>query len=107
MPENLHISFRFRIFASMITGHIPKHRVLITKDTNTPEAVGGIILPLALRAVNTGTIIQSGVDDIAVGDHVAWDDTLPSIPEIEIDGRFYLSVHKNDIKLIKHQTLRT
>ena len=88
----------------MITGHIPKHRVLITKDTNTPESAGGIILPLALRPVSTGTVVQSGVADIAVGDHVAWDDTLPSLPEIEIDGRFYLSVHKNDIKLIKHQT---
>jgi len=90
----------------MIIGHIPKHRVLITKDTNTPEAAGGIILPLALRPVSTGTVMQSGVADIAVGDHVAWDSTLPSLPEIEIDGRFYLSVHKNNIKLIKHQTLR-
>ena len=83
---------------------IPPKRLLIKPDTNAPESAGGIILPLALRPVSTGTVVQSGVSDIAVGDHVAWDNTLPSLPEIQIDGRFYLSVHKNDIKLIKHQT---
>ena len=82
---------------------IPPKRLLIKPDTNAPELVGGIILPLSLRPISTGTVVQSGVADIAVGDHVAWDSTLPSLPEIEIDGRFYLSVHKNDIKLIKHQ----
>ncbi len=86
----------------MPLGKIPKHRVLITKDTNAPESVGGIILPLSLRPVNTGTIVQSGVEDIHVGDHVAWDDQLPSIPMIEIDGKLYISMHKDDIKLIKH-----
>jgi len=86
----------------MSLGTIPKHRILITKDTNAPESVGGIILPLSLRSVNTGTIVQSGVEDIHVGDHVSWDDQLPSIPTIEIDGNSYISMHKNDIKLIKH-----
>jgi co-chaperonin GroES (HSP10) len=86
----------------MPLGKTPLHRVLITKDTNAPESVGGIILPLSLRPVNTGTIVQSGVEDIHVGDHVAFDDTLPSIPTIEIDGKPYIIMHKNDIKLIKH-----
>lgn len=86
----------------MPLGKIPKHRVLITKDTNAPESVGGIILPLSLRPVSTGTIVQSGVEDIYVGDHVAWDDQLPSIPTIDIDGKSYIIMHKNDIKLIKH-----
>lgn len=84
---------------------IPKHRLLIKPDTLTPTATGGILLPIAFsHKTNMGIIVESGVDDIAVGDHVAWDDTLPSIPEIEINGQFYLSIHKNDIKLIKHQT---
>lgn len=86
----------------MPLGKIPKHRVLITKDTNAPETVGGIILPLSLRPVNTGTIVQSGVEDIPINSHVAWDDTLPSIPIIEIEGKSYISMHRNDIKLVIH-----
>ena len=82
---------------------IPKHRLLIKPDTLTPTATGGILLPIAFsRKPNTGIVVESGVSDIPVNSHVAWDDQLPSIPMIEIDGKSYISVHRNDIKLIKH-----
>ena len=85
----------------MITGKIPKHRVLISPDTK-PEERGGILLPSSFGAVTTGTVVQSGVEDIFVGDHVSWDNTLPSLPEIELEGRAYLSIHEKDIKIVKH-----
>jgi co-chaperonin GroES (HSP10) len=85
---------------------IPKHRLLVTKDVKTPEVVGGLILPTSFRPTCTGTVVESGVADIKVGDHVAWDSQLPSLPEIELNGKPYLSIHERDIKIIhqKHQT---
>jgi hypothetical protein len=85
---------------------IPRHRLLISPDTQTPIATGGILLPIAFsRKINTGIVVESGVPDIPVNSHVAWDDTLPSIPTIEIGGKPYISMHCNDIKLVNtHQT---
>jgi hypothetical protein len=85
----------------MIKGHPPRHRLLVSPDTK-PEERGGILLPSSFVAVTTGTVVQSGVDDIPVGSHVSWDSTLPSLPEIEIEEKGYLSIHEKDIKLI-HQ----
>jgi len=85
---------------------IPRQRLLIKPDTLTPTATGGVLLPIAFfRKPNTGIVVESGVPDIPVNSHVAWDDTLPSIPIIEIKGKSYISMHRNDIKLVNtHQT---
>jgi co-chaperonin GroES (HSP10) len=85
---------------------IPRQRLLIKPDTLTPTATGGILLPIAFsRKINTGIVVESGVSDIPINSHVAWDDTLPSIPIIEIEGKSYISMHRNDIKLVNtHQT---
>jgi hypothetical protein len=87
---------------------IPKHRTLIKPDTLTPTATGSILLPIAFsRKINTGIVVESGVSDIPINSHVAWDDQLPSIPIIEINGKSCISIHRNDIKLVNtHQTLK-
>ena len=85
---------------------IPRQRLLIKPDTLTPTATGGILLPIAFsRKTNTGIVVESGVSDIPVNSHVAWDDQLPSIPIIEVNGKSCISMHRNDIKLVNtHQT---
>ena len=83
---------------------VEKRLVIELKDDNLEKNVGGIIIPdTAKEKPNIGEVIAIGTDDelkkiVKVGDKIIYSKYSGS--EIELDGKRFLIISKDDILAI-------